>query len=33
LNITLTTSAAEYYWVNPIQVWALGRDLKPARGD
>ena len=24
LNITLTTSAAEYSWVNPIQVWALG---------
>src|SRR3989454_5234392 len=24
LSITLTTSAAEYSWVNPIQVWALG---------
>ncbi len=24
LNITLTTSAAEYSWVNPIQVWAQG---------
>jgi hypothetical protein len=22
LNITLTTCAAEYSWVNPIQVWA-----------
>jgi hypothetical protein len=24
LNSTLTTSAAEYSWVNPIQVWAPG---------
>lgn len=24
LNITLTTSAAEYSWVNPIQIWAPG---------
>jgi hypothetical protein len=23
-NVTLTTSAAEYSWVNPIQVWAPG---------
>lgn len=23
-NVTLTTNHAEYLWVNPIQVWALG---------
>jgi hypothetical protein len=23
-NVTLTTSAAEYAWVNPIQIWAPG---------
>lgn len=24
LNVTLTTSAAQYSWVNRIQVWAPG---------
>lgn len=23
-NVRLTTSAAEYSWVNPIQIWAPG---------
>jgi hypothetical protein len=23
-NVTLTTSSADYSWVNAIQVWALG---------
>jgi hypothetical protein len=23
-NVTLTTAAAEYSWVNPIQIWAPG---------
>jgi Protein of unknown function (DUF3237) len=32
LNVTLTTSAAEYSWVNPIQFWAPGT-LDFAKGE